>query len=434
LAVLTTSDNSEIIKTAAEANWWKFQCLAFSADGTTERFALVLVGDTQETGTDEDDAAYRIHFDRIVLPNQTMGELKAFIRVGLMTDFSITRSWLGDVLDLFLDTQVISVRNSRCMSCVIDDNYIGAASESVLIGGAAPFVTNLNADGVIITDNTFFRDTAFFVSHETETGGDIGVHKHHIEVKHGGLNGTIARNVFWNNWWGPSHGTGPSVYLSPRGESCPGCEVSHWTIENNVFYNVSQCYQVAGIDSDGFDTQETIDVIFRNNVCEYTYNCVLYNFSPDGLVFSNNTCVLQSGSPGGTPNGWMVWSDAQDPLTDEFELNNNIVLSGQYGLFGGGPPGEATLDAMVIDWTMTGNVIAGVEDYGNIGEEDYPDGQTFITSETLETIFTNFAGRVYCVDPMSVYYGKGADCSQIPSLTTATTKRIPFRIIRVSEE
>jgi hypothetical protein len=181
------------------------------------------------------------------------------------------------------------------------------------------------------------------------------------------------------------------------------------------------------------ESLETHDVVFTNNVCEYLDNGVMFLLSPDALTYNNNTFVVQSGIGAQAVNGWMKWTQPEAVISDTLEANNNIAFNGKYGMFGDGLVGDAALDGFVTDWTFTGNVIAALEDTGDIGQSDYPDGTAFITSETLETIFTNFAGRVYCVDPESAYYGKGADCSQIPSLAgegdTGTPKyRIRFRL------
>jgi hypothetical protein len=406
LAVFKTS-GSEVFITAPRANWWKFECVAFGTQGTSELFAVNVIGGLIEP--DVSQRAYKIHFDRVTIQNQPVNALRQFIRVALVEDFSLTRSYCGDILIDGRDTQCVAMVNAYCKQCVFADNYLGASTEPIIAGGGDPAVPNLNPDGITIVGNTFFKDPATAAR---------GTHKHHIEFKQG-LNIRIAGNVFWNNWTGPGHGTAPSILLSPRnGGACPGCRVAFVTVENNRFYNVAQAFQVIGRD-DFYSSLETDQIVFRNNLAEVTDNGFMVLYSPDGVTVSRNTFAVQAGRP--IPNAWSKWGAPDVKLTDTLALHDNVAINGHYGI--NGLPygmGTAALKAFVAAWASAGNVIAGLEDQGNMSAADYPPGQVFLTSEALQAEFVNFAGRDYCLRAGSPYAGKGADCALLPPVVPPT--------------
>jgi len=126
----------------------------------------------------------------------------------------------------------------------IDDNFLEAAGESILFGGAAATVVPSDIE---VRFNHFFKPLTWMKGNPGFVGGSDGnafVVKNHFEMKNG-QRVLLEGNIFENNWGGFTQ-EGHSIVLTPRNDynatseiyDCNVCQVTDITIRYSTISHV----------------------------------------------------------------------------------------------------------------------------------------------------------------------------------------------------
>src|SRR5437016_13495984 len=154
---------------------------------------------------------------------------------------AVVDSYVSDFKEVGADTQALWSYNSRGALKIVN-NYLEAAAENMMFGGAAPKVTNLIPSDIEIRRNHFFKPLAW-------VGSSWSI-KNLLEFKDA-QRVLVEGNVLENLWQADQQGF--SLVITPRIDDFlgPWEGILDITIRLNKFINVVQGITVSGADSDG---------------------------------------------------------------------------------------------------------------------------------------------------------------------------------------
>ena len=229
----------------------------------------------------------------------------------------------------------------------ITNNYIEAAGEGVLFGGAPPRLAVTPAD-ISVRGNHFNKPLGW----RTEPW----VVKNHLELKNA-RRVRIAGNLLTNDWTSGQEGT--AVLFTVRAEDgrVPNATIEDVEFVNNVVRGAGNCFLVHGYEGRGGHR-----LTIRNNLFTDIDKTrwggdgkFLIVSQWDGLTVEQNT-IITSGAI----------TEAWGQAITNFIFRRNIVTHNEYGFHGGGrEPGADSLRAYFPGADISDNAIVGgrPEDY-----------------------------------------------------------------------
>ena len=305
-------------------------------------FNIIQLGTSEETSVEE--LPHHIEFNHIYIHGSpTEGQRRGIAANGRY--IKITNSYFSDFKRLGEESQAI------CMwagdgPIEIVNNYLEAAAESILFGGA---VSTLG----VVPSNAIVRDN--WMNKPVEWRNTKWVVKNFLEIK-SGTHIKIENNLMTNNWTSAQEGTG--VLFRTGSDSGVNTVVEDIEFVNNIMRGSASAITILGSEGHG-GRRLTI----RNNVFEdidgKKWEGRGFFIKPttwDNLVIENNT-VIHDGA---------VTIAFGDPIHG-MVFRNNIVFHNVYGFFGDGVgPGKPALAKYFPQAIITNNVIVGgdARDYG----------------------------------------------------------------------
>lgn len=169
-----------------------------------------------------------ITFDQVVIRgNATTGGHRGIGANGI--NVTITNSWIDRMWEVGRDSQAVAIWDAPG-PLRIENNYLEAGSENILLGGAIPTCACVPTD-VVITRNTLRKDPAW------RTMSPSPQIKNLVEIKYG-RRITITNNDIGNNWQQAQ--TGWSVLLTTM-----GVDGTAWSIVDTVTIAHNQIHDIA---------------------------------------------------------------------------------------------------------------------------------------------------------------------------------------------
>lgn len=270
----------------------------------------------------------------------------------------------------------------------ITNNYIEAAAEGVLFGGAAPRLR-------IVPSNITVRGNHFNKPLNWRSEGWLV--KNHFELKNA-RNVTVDSNLMTNNWGSGQDGT--AVLFTVRAEegAAPQATVEDVTFTNNIVRGAGGAFQFLGGEGQG-GHRATV----RNNLFE-DINGQKWNGSGqfmiiadwDGLTVEHNT-ILTTGNI----------TKAFGRPTTALIFRNNVVPQNEYGFHGDGRNvGQDTLEFYFPGSIMTNNAIIG-------GDAGLYKGRNMYPASIRQLKFANPEGGDYRLQPDSPLRRAASDGTDI---------------------
>ena len=306
-------------------------------------YDIIQLGTTDEKAVEE--LPHHIEFDRVyVHGSPTEGQRRGIAANG--RHIKIANSYFSDFKREGEESQAIAVWAADGPIEIVN-NYLEAAAESILFGGAESRLG-------LIPGNAVIRDN--WLNKPVEWRGTKWVVKNFLEIK-SGRKIVIENNLMTNNWTMAQEGNA----LVFRSASDSGAKSLTEDIDftNNIIRGSGSAITIAG-DEAGGGRRLTI----RNNIFEDISSkkwegrgYFLKASSWENLVVENNT-VIHDGSitlAYGSPIRGMVF-------------RNNIVFHNSYGFHGDGAgSGRPALSQYFPGAVIAYNVIVGGKsaDYGN---------------------------------------------------------------------
>ncbi len=343
-------------------------------------------------------AADHIIFDRVWMHGNAQDETRRGLFLSGTTYMAVVDSFFNDFhciakVGTCTDSQTISGASGDLPMgpYKIVNNFLEAAGENILFGGAAATATPADIE---IRHNYLFKPLTWMLGQSGFVGGSTGlpfIVKNHFELKNA-QRVLFEGNVMENSWGGFSQ-TGFSILLTPKNQYnspvhnslCPLCRVTDVTIRDCTIAHVASGLQIANIpetggavstagerysihdvvidDIDGkkyggfgvfmvmISNQPTLKDVQINHVTALTprvfLNLGIKQTHVQHLVFTNNLIGANEReitSTGGGPENCAFQPDKQGPAGvlkncfDGSTFTNNAIINGS----GGWPAGNFT--------------------------------------------------------------------------------------------
>lgn len=373
--ILSNVKGEPAVTTADGAHHYRFIGIEFGP--TIEGlYNIIQLGSTEEATVEQ--LPHHIEFDRVyVHGSPTEGQRRGIAANG--RHIRIANSYFSDLKREGEESQAIAVWAADGPIEIVN-NYLEAAAESILFGGAESRLG-------LIPGNAVVRDN--WLNKPVSWRGTKWVVKNFLEIK-SGRKMVIQNNLMTNNWTMGQEGTG--VLFRTGEDSGKNATVEDIEFTNNIVRGSASAITVFGGEGNG-GRRLTI----RNNIIDDIDSkkwegrgYFLKTSAWHNLVVENNT-VIHDGSIA------LAWGGPVRGMI----FRGNIVFNNEYGIHGDGAgSGRRAIAQYFPGAVITNNAIVGgsSSDYG--GANIYPGSASSLG-------FLGFAARDYRLRPESVLAKKG---------------------------
>jgi hypothetical protein len=379
LAKIKSPNGSPALATADGAHHWRIENVEFPATAAGAGDIVALGSGSQATPT---AIPHDLVLDRVYVHGDPVAGQKR--GVALNSGYTeIINSYIADIKASGVDSQAICGWNGPG-PYLIANNYLEAAGENVMFGGADPAVWNQVPSDITLRRNVLSKPTAWM-------GANWSV-KNLLEFKNA-RRVLVEGNVLENVWKGGQAGF--AVQITPRnqGGKAPWSTVEDVTFRYNVVRHAGSAINISGWDDLQASGQAQRIQIANNLFFDIdgprwggaSGIFVQVGNSPRSLTVERNT-VVHSGtvlSVYGTRNGapWVV---------DGLVFRDNLMEHNLYGVKGDAlAVGQQTLSAYFSNLIFERNVLAGGP------ASAYPGGNYFPSEAEFMAAFVNVAGEDY---------------------------------------
>jgi hypothetical protein len=347
MAKLVASSGSVIETEAGAHHYWLIGVEIAPADGVFLR-ALV------QLGTDETDAGVVPHHlivDRCYLH----GDAKKGSRRGIALnsrDTAVINSYFANFKEVGADSQAIAGWNGPG-PFRIANNYLEAAGENIMFGGADPTIDELVPADIEIVGNHLAKPLGWRIGDSHFEGVEWSV-KNLFELKNA-RRVLVDSNLLEYNW--PHAQNGFAILFTVRNQDgrAPWSIVEDVTFTNNLVRHVGAGINVLGHD-DIHTSQQTRRITIRNNLFVDVGGSwgsgrlfQLLDGTSDVTVDHNTADQTDTILAGGD----------RAPHT-RFTFQNNIALHNRYGIIGSGTgTGRPSIDRYFPGAVVRRNVLVG---------------------------------------------------------------------------
>ena len=168
---------------------------------------------------------------------------------------AVIDSYLSEFKDCCQDTQAIMGWNGPGPFKIVN-NYLEAAGENVMFGGADPSITNLVPADIEIRGNHFFKPTAW--------RGVWAAVKNLFELKNA-RRVLIEGNIFENNWLAAQAGWAIQFTVRNQDGTAPWSTIEDVTFQKNIMRHASSGLNILAAD-DPNPSQTMKRVLLRDNL------------------------------------------------------------------------------------------------------------------------------------------------------------------------
>jgi hypothetical protein len=340
--------SDSVLETEAGAHHYRFVGLEIApSDGVYLR-ALVQLGGKE---TDAAELPHHVVFDRCYLH----GDPRRGTRRGIAMnsrDTAVENSYLSDFKEVGADSQAIAGWNGTG-PFKIANNYLEAAGENVMFGGADPSIADLVPADIEVLHNHFAKPLRWKIGDPSYEGVAWAV-KNLFELKNA-RRVVVDGNLFEYNW--PHAQNGFALLFTVRNQDggAPWSVVEDVTFVNNLVRHVASAVNILGRD-DLQTSERTERIAIRNNlfldVGGVWGKGRLFQLldGTSGISIDHNTAIHTES---------ILFGGDRAPHTG-FVFQNNIVFNNHYGVMGSGTgTGRPTLERYFPGAIVRRNVIVG---------------------------------------------------------------------------
>ena len=381
------------LDTVANSHHFRFVGIEFApAPGTTETYVLVRVGNSD---TSPATLPHHIVFDRCYVHGNPNVQSQRGIEID-GAYVAVVDSYISDFQEVLTDTQGLFAFNTTG-PLQIRNNYIEAATENVLFGGADSRASTLVPTNIEIRDNHFYKNLTLLPTQYPM--------KNLLEFK-SARRVLVTGNTFENN---PAKSQpGFALLITPRNQNA----TASWTVTSDIaivdnrFINVGSGLDIVGRDNT-HPTLMTQRILVRDNIVGVTgldgADGRAFQFTNGGSDYTvtHNTIINTALPPAHRVSDVAMVQSASK--INNFVFTNNLSTLTSYGFFGSGlGEGARALNTYFTNWTFSRNVMVGRP------AGSYPAGN-FFPASLAAVDFVNFAGGNYALAVTSPYRSAGTD-------------------------
>jgi hypothetical protein len=310
---------------------------------------------------------------------------------------AVVDSYISDFQEVGADSQGLFAYNTTGPLKIVN-NYIEAAAENVLFGGADSRDAALLPSDIEIRNNYFFKPLSLIASQYNV--------KNLLEFK-AAQRVVATGNTFENN---PAKSqAGFALLITPRnqGGKAPWSMTTDIAITGNTFINIGSGINIMGND-DLHPSQLSQRVLIRDNIIGVSglngANGRAFQTVRGGSDYTidHNTIIVTGGNASD-----VMMADTANTKVSSFTFTNNLSTHTAYGFFGAGVgDGTAALNANYTNWVFSKNVLVDAL------VARYPAGN-FFPNGAAAVRFVSYAGGNYALATDSPYKSAGTDGKDI---------------------
>lgn len=366
---------------------------------------------------------HHITFDRMYIHGTATGNIRRGIGMN-SSHTAVVDSYLSDFHEVGFDSQAIACWGGNGPFKIVN-NYLEAAGENVMFGGADPAIANLVPSDIEIRNNHFYKPLSWKIGDPSYAGIPWSV-KNLFELKNA-QRILVDGNVFENCW--PHGQTGFAIVVTPRNQSgtAPWSTVENLTFRNNIVQSTSNGISFLSSDNGGA-SRPISRILIENNLVV----CDTEKFGGEGRLIQlvagptqgtdvrivHNTLIHASSGA-----AFAVVGDT-GKFADDFIWQDNIFTFGTYGFHSPVGAGKTGMDAFFGAYTFDHNAI--IVNGADFSIATYPAGN-FFPNSNVSVGFVDFAERNFRLSSGSPFKnaahdGKdlGADIDAIMNALAAT--------------
>ncbi len=309
---------------------------------------LVVLG---SAATSVDQLPHHIVFDRCYLH----GDARRGTRRGIALNArhaAVVDSYLSDFKEEGGDSQAIAGWNGPGPFKIVN-NYLEAAGENVMFGGADPSIPDLVPSDIEIRHNRFSKPLAWKRGDPAYAGAAWSV-KNLFELKNA-RRVVVEGNVLEHSWADGQSGFAVLFTVRNQDGRAPWSVVEDVAFVRNVLRGAAAGINVLGRD-DIHQSRQTRRILIRNNL----FLDIGSGPGGGGTLFQilNGTADVVIDHNTGFQTGNIIM--VEGPPNTGFVFTNNIVRHNAYGIVGTGTgSGHSTLDTYFPGATVKKNAIVG---------------------------------------------------------------------------
>jgi hypothetical protein len=405
-AKLQSDTNAEpVVTTDAGAHHYRFVGIEFSTTTASVKIhEIVRLGEGRHKQKRLEDVPHHIVIDRCYIHGFDTQDVQRGVALN-SGETTVSNSYISDIHNVGIEAQAIGGWNGPGPYHIIN-NYLEAAGENIMIGGADPGIPDLIPSDIEIRRNYMFKPLSWKVGDPSYAGKHWTV-KNILELKNA-KNVIIDGNVFENNWTDAQDGK--PILFTVRNQECsaPWSTVENITFTNNIVKNAEGGLNFLGADNEvtaefgkcrpASKSGRGTNVNISNNLFFNIRGTFLQLNGFNNVSLIHNTHI-QSGNIMtlyGTPSEGFVYRD-------------NLTIRGAkgYGVFGDATgEGVMALRKFAPDFVFKNNVLAQADGSQYPKENEFPG--------SLERIgFVNFEKGDYRLAPSSPYKKASSDGKQV---------------------
>lgn len=393
LAKLRSPNAQPVIRTAPGAHHWRLLLIELMANegGAGD---VVTLGDGSVAQKTLDTVPHDLTLERLYIHGDPVQGQKRGIALNAAR-VTIRDCWVGDIKAVGQDSQAIAGWNGPG-EYVIDNNWLEAAGENVMFGGADPSIIGLTPTGIRIRGNTLSKPIAWRAA-----GGPDWQVKNLLELKNA-REVVIEGNLLERAWADGQSGYAVLFTVRNQDGGCPWCQVETITFRRNRVRDVGAGVQVIGADSN-YATRPMRNIVIADNVVEGidrdTWGgdgyFLLLGGSPSAVRVDHNTIVQVA-------SGGLI--KIADGVAQDFVFTHNVASHGDYGIIGTNHGiGDDSIRTFLPGAFVAHNVIAGGD------ARRYPPANLFPSPAEFVRHFQSYRRGNYRLALGSPWRGAGAD-------------------------
>ena len=396
--IVSPGRGEQALRTAPGAHHFRFVGVEFSTkDESALAYELIKLGADDRTQDSIDKVPHHLVLDRCYVHAFPAQSLKRGIALN-SAETSVINSYVAGFKVVGQEAQAVAGWNGPGPFHVVN-NYIEAAGENLMFGGAGPTLAGLVPADIEIRRNHFAKDPAWFPKGRDFAGTHWAV-KNLFELKNA-RRVTVDGNLFEYNWTDAQ--AGYSIVFTPRpNDSGPAAVVEDVSFTNNIVRHVAAGLHIAG--QDDLAQNPNARLLRRVRVANNLFDDVSgarwdgdgaflkIGRSADEVTLDHNTVIH-------TGNITKAWGEPNAG----FVFTNNLLSQNEYGVMGDGQsPGLRTIEAYFPGAVFRANVIAGAE------ARLYPPGN-FFPARLADARFTDDAAGDFRLLAASPFRGRATD-------------------------
>ena len=404
LAKLSSPDGQPALRTGSGAHHWRVELLEFPATAEPGG-TIIALGDGSDAQSQLSQVPHDLILDRVFVHGAPGAGQRRGVALNSAST-TVTGCYISEIKSVGADSQAIAGWNGPG-PYTITNNYLEAAGENMMFGGADPSIQNLVPQDITIKGNTLSRPVAW--------RGQRWEIKNILELKNA-RRVTITDNLLENNWQAAQAGFAVLFTVRNQEGRCPWCRVEEVLFERNVVQHSAGGVSILGRD-DNQPSEQTRAIEIRHNLFVDIDNqhwggngyFLLITGGPREIVVDHNTIIQEHASG-------IV--QVEGPPVIGFGFTNNIVRHGAYGIMGRDHAfGNDTITTFFPAARVANNVIAD----GDAGR--YPRGNNFPATQEFRRQFSAYDAGDFRLTPSSAWNNGGTQGSALGADAAVVSRR-----------